>query len=293
MNKPRILVLGRNGQVGWELPRSLAPLGEVVAVGRPEVDLADRRKLVRLVADVRPSMVINAAAYTAVDRAESESELAHSINAVAPGVLAEAARQIGAWFIHFSTDYVFDGTKRSPYVETDTTNPLGVYGRTKLVGERAVQAVGGRHLIFRLSWVYGLRGHNFLLTMQRLAREREELRVVSDQFGAPTWSGLVADAMVPVAERLLAGDAASDLTGVYHLACAGQTSWHGFASRIIERMPESERKARTVTPIATADYPSPAKRPACSVFDCSKLHRTFGIQLPDWEAGLRLALHSK
>lgn len=292
MNKRPILVLGRNGQVGWELCRSLAPLGDVVAIGRQEMDLTDADRLARLVADVGPSLVVNAAAYTAVDRAESEPELAHKINAVAPGVLAEAAHRFGAWLIHFSTDYVFDGTKRSPYLETDAPNPLGVYGRTKLEGERAVQAVGGRHLIFRLGWVYGVRGQNFLLTMQRLAREREELRVVDDQIGTPTWSHLVAEAMGPIVQRLLDGDVSGDVDGIYHLSCAGQTSWHGFASRIIEQMPEVQRKARTVTPISTADYPTPAKRPTWSVLDGSKVQSTFGIRLPHWERALQSALES-
>ena len=292
MNERRILVLGKNGQVGWELLRTLALLGDMVAVGRQEVDLTDADKLARLVADLKPFLVVNAAAYTAVDRAESEPQLAHTINAVAPAVLASAARKTGAWLIHFSTDYVFDGAKGCPYLETDVPNPLGVYGRTKLEGERAVQAAGGRYLIFRLGWVYGLRGHNFLLTMQRLAREREELRVVNDQFGAPTWSRLVAEAMVPILRRLLGGDVASDVDGIFHLTCAGQTSWHGFASRIVERMPESERKARMVTPIATADYPTPAQRPSWSVLDCAKVQRTFGVRLPQWEHALELALES-
>jgi dTDP-4-dehydrorhamnose reductase len=290
MNEARILLFGKRGQVGWELERTLAPLGTVLAVGRAEADLTDGGKLAGLVADVRPSLIINAAAYTAVDRAESEPELARQINAVAPGVLAAAADKAGAWLIHFSTDYVFDGTRRRPYVETDLPNPLGVYGRTKLAGEQAVQAAVQRHLIFRLSWVYALRGHNFLLTMQRLAREHAELRVVNDQFGAPTWSRVIAEAVTAVAQRLLAGEASGDLPGIYHLACAGQTSWHGFASRIVERMPASARRARAVIPIATTEYPTPAQRPAWSVLDCSKLQRTFGIQLPDWEAALQRAL---
>lgn len=290
MNAPRILLIGKNGQVGWELERALASLGTVLAVGRSEVDVTDAARLADFVAQVKPALIINAAAYTAVDRAESEPELAHQINAVAPGVLATAAQRVGAWLIHFSTDYVFDGTKRSPYLETDATNPLGVYGRTKLAGELAVAAAGGRHLIFRLSWVYGLRGHNFLLTMQRLARERAELSVVNDQFGSPTWSRAIAEAVTPITQRLLTGEASDNMSGVYHLACAGQTSWHDFASRIVEQLPESERKARTVIPIPTAEYPTPAKRPAWSVLDCSKLQRTFGIQLPHWEPTLQRAI---
>jgi len=290
MNPPRILLLGKNGQVGWELERALARFGTVLAYGRVEADLTNASRLTELVTEVKPDLVINAAAYTAVDRAEPERDLAQQINGIAPGTLAAATHKVGAWFIHFSTDYVFDGTKRSPYLETDVTNPLGVYGRTKLSGESAVKAVGGRHLIFRLSRVYGLRGQNFLLTMQRLARERTELRVVNDQFGSPTWSRAIAEAMTPIAQCLLTGDASDTLTGVYHLACAGQTSWHGFASSIVEQMPEVERKAQLVVPISTADYPTPAKRPAYSVLDRSQLERTFGIQLPDWESTLHRAL---
>lgn len=292
MNEARILLFGKDGQVGWELERALAPLGKVLAVGRAEADLADASRLADLVVQVKPALVINAAAYTAVDRAESEPELANQINAVAPGVLAAAAHNVGAWLIHFSTDYVFDGAKRTPYLETDPTNPLGVYGRTKLAGERAVDAVGGRYLIFRLGWIYGLRGHNFLLTMQRQARERAELRVVNDQFGSPTWSRVIAEAMTPVTRRLLMGDAPDNLKGVYHLTCAGQTSWHGFASRIVDQMPESERVTRTVTSIATTDYVTAARRPAWSVLDCSRFQNQFGLRLPEWEETLERALAS-
>lgn len=290
MKGARILLLGKNGQVGWELDRLLAPLGSVLAVGRTEADLTNPRRLTDLVMEVKPALVINAAAYTAVDRAESEPELARQINAIAPGVLAAAAHRVGAWLIHFSTDYVFDGLKRRPYLESDATNPLSVYGRTKLAGERAVQTEGPRHLIFRLSWVYGLRGQNFLLTMRRLARERSELRVVNDQFGAPTWSRAIAEAVTQIAQQLIAGEIPNHLGGIYHLACGGQTSWHDFAARIIDQMPESERKVRDVISIPTADYPTPAQRPAWSVLDCTKLEHTFGVRLPDWESTLQRAL---
>jgi dTDP-4-dehydrorhamnose reductase len=292
MNPPCILLLGKNGQVGWELRRTLAPLGRVVAVDYPEVDFADAAALTRLVADLKPALVVNAAAYTAVDRAESEPDRAHQINAVAPGVLAEAACRADAWFIHFSTDYVFDGAKRTPYVETDAPNPLGVYGRSKLAGDQAVQASGARHLIFRLCWVYGARGQNFMLTIQRLARERELLRVVNDQFGTPTWSRAIAEAVSPISHRVLNDAAMVGAGGVYHLACAGATSWHGFASRIVELMPEAQRKAREVQGIPTSEYPTSTRRPASSVLDCSRLQRTFGIQLPDWEDALRLVVES-
>ena len=241
-------------------------------------------------AATRPSVVVNAAAYTAVDKAETETELCRQINAVAPGVLAEEAKKLGALMVHYSTDYIFDGTKTSPYVETDAPNPLGAYGRTKLEGDRAVKASGANHLIFRLCWVYGARGQNFMLTMQRLAREREKLRVVGDQFGCPTWSRMIAETTALALQQVMAGADASTFNGEYHLAAAGQTSWHGFASRIIELMPEAERKCRAVEKITTAEYPTPAKRPAYSVLDCGKLQKTFGLRLPNWEASLRQVL---
>ncbi|MCX8089629.1 MAG: dTDP-4-dehydrorhamnose reductase [Verrucomicrobiae bacterium] len=291
MERPHILLIGKNGQVGWELRRALAPMARLTAVDFPEIDLTDADAARKLVLDTRPALVLNAAAYTAVDKAESDAETARLINAVAPGALAETAREIGAWIVHFSTDYVFDGAKRQPYVETDAPNPLGVYGRTKLEGDRAVQAANARHLIFRLCWVYGTRGQNFLLTIQRLARERETLRVVQDQFGCPTWSRLIAEAVALALRQVLAngGDAAR-FAGTYHLAARGYTNWHTFASRIVELMPESERRCRQVQAISTAEYPTPARRPAWSVLDCGKLKRVFGLELPDWEAGLRLAL---
>src|ERR1035441_10644588 len=201
----KILLIGKNGQVGWELRRTLAPLAEVVAVDYPEINFADAPALRQFVAGVRPDVVVNAAAYTAVDKAETEMELCRQINAVAPGVLAEEAKKLGALMVHYSTDYIFDGTKTSPYVETDAPNPLGAYGRTKLEGDRAVKASGANHLIFRLCWVYGARGQNFMLTMQRLAREREKLRVVDDQFGCPTWSRLIAEATALALKQVLAG----------------------------------------------------------------------------------------
>ena len=290
MDKPLILLVGKNGQVGWELRRTLAPMARVLAVDFPEIDLTDVAATRRLVLDNKPNVVINAAAYTAVDKAESETKVAQLINSVAPGVLAEAAKHVGAWMVHYSTDYVFDGTKNTPYVETDAPNPLGAYGRTKLEGDQAVRAAGGNHLIFRLCWVYGARGQNFLLTMQRLAREREKLRVVKDQVGCPTWSRMIAEGTSLALRHALAAQDAAAFTGTYHLAASGITSWHGFASRIIELMPEAGRRCREVEAIATAEYPTPAKRPAYSVLDCGKLKKTFGIQLPDWEESLGLVL---
>ena len=282
----KILLIGKNGQVGWELRRTLAPLAEVVAVDYPEINLTDTPALRQFVAGTRPAVVVNAAAYTAVDKAETETELCRQVNAVAPGVLAGEAKKIGALMVHYSTDYVFDGAKTSPYVETDTPNPMGAYGQSKLEGDRAVKASGADHLIFRLCWVYGARGQNFMLTMQRLAREREKLRVVGDQFGCPTWSRMIAETTALALKQVLAGADRSGFNGEYHLAASGQTNWHEFASRIIEWMPEAERKCRAVEKIATAEYPTPARRPAYSVLDCGKLRKTFGLRLPDWEASL-------
>jgi dTDP-4-dehydrorhamnose reductase len=282
----KILLFGRNGQVGWELRRTLAPLAQVTAVDYPEINFTVPAVLRSLVTATNPSVVVNAAAYTAVDKAETETELCRQVNAVAPGVLAEAAKKVGALMVHYSTDYIFDGTKALPYVETDAPNPLGAYGRTKLEGDQAVKASGADHLIFRLCWVYGARGQNFMLTMQRLAREREKLRVVGDQLGCPTWSRMIAETTALALKQVLAGADRSAYNGDYHLAAFGQTSWHGFASRIIELMPEAERKCRVVEPITTPEYPTPAKRPANSVLDCGKLQKTFGLRLPHWETSL-------
>lgn len=283
----KILLIGKHGQVAWELQRTLAPLGDVLAVGRSDLDLADVVAVRKLVAELHPELVVNAAAYTAVDKAESEKELCHQINAALPGVLAEEAKKLGALLVHYSTDYVFDGTKKTPYVENDVTNPLGSYGASKLAGEKAVVATGADHLIFRLCWVYGVRGQNFMLTMQRLAREREKLRVVRDQVGCPTWARMIAEATAPAIRQVLAAKDRAMYSGIYHLAASGNTSWHGFATRIVELMPETERKCREVEAITTAEYPTPAKRPAYSVLDCTKLEQTFGLRLPDWERSLR------
>jgi dTDP-4-dehydrorhamnose reductase len=286
----KILLIGKNGQVGWELRRTLAPLAEVVAVDYPEINLTDTPALRQFVARTRPAVVVNAGAYTAVDKAEKEAELCRQVNAVAPGVLAEAAKKAGALMVHYSTDYIFDGTKTSPYVETDAPNPLGAYGRTKLEGDQAVKASGADHLIFRLCWVYGARGQNFMLTMQRLAREREQLRVVGDQFGCPTWSRMIAEATALALKQVLAGADRSAFNGEYHLAASGYTSWQGFASSIIGLMPEAERKCRAVESITTAEYPTPTRRPAFSALGCDKLQKTFGLRLPNWETSLRQVL---
>jgi len=279
----KILLLGRNGQAGWELERSLAPLGEPTALGRAELDLADVPRLVATIRALQPEAIVNAAAYTSVDKAESERETAFAINATAPRVLAEEAKRIGALLVHYSTDYVFDGAKAVPYVEDDEPNPLNVYGASKLAGERAIAATGCRHLILRTSWVYGPRGANFMLTMLRLARERPALRVVNDQVGAPTSSIEIARATATVLARAAQS---SNVTGLYHLAAAGETSWCGFARAILAKA----EVATPVVPIRTEDYPTAARRPRNSRLDCSRLRETFGVTLAPWEEGLAEAL---
>ncbi|MGB9130315.1 MAG: dTDP-4-dehydrorhamnose reductase [Thiobacillus sp.] len=282
----RILLTGVNGQVGWELQRTLAPLGEVIAADRSVLDLADTAGIRRCVAAIAPDLIVNPAAYTAVDKAESEPELAHAINADAPGELAAC----GIPLVHFSTDYVFDGRKAGAYTEDDTPNPLGVYGASKLAGEQAVARAGIPHLILRTSWVYGLRGRNFLLTMQRLARERESLSVVDDQFGAPTWSRLIAEATALTIARWLERTDQTATSGLYHLSCDGRTSWHGFTAAILEHLAQTDTKLAKLSAIPTSGYPTPAARPANSQLNCGKLAATFGVRLPDWENALGLCL---
>ena len=278
----RILLTGCAGQLGRELKRSLCCLGDVIACDRQEFDLADPDALRDAVRDAAPAVIVNAAAHTAVDKAESEPELAMAINAIAPGVLAEEAKRLGALLIHYSTDYVFDGTKPAPYTEDDSPAPLSVYGRSKREGELAIAAADGRHLIFRTSWVYGLHGANFMKTMLRLGKEHDELRVVGDQIGAPTWSRHLADVTALVLAR-------KDIpNGLYHLAAAGETSWHGYAEAIFY---EAQRvglmdKSPVVHRITSADYPLPAARPANSRLDCSRFRRDFDLTLPDWRTGL-------
>lgn len=289
---PTLLLIGKVGQVGWELRRTLAPLGRIVAVDYPEIDLTDGNSIQKWVRETSPAVVINAAAYTAVDKAESEPERCHLINGIAPGILAEEAKKSKALMVHYSTDYVFDGRKGRPYVEQDAPSPLGAYGRSKLAGDVAVQQVGVPHLIFRLCWVYGARGQNFLLTMMRLAREREKLRVVQDQVGCPTWSRMIAETTALALKQVLKTADHGVEYGVYHLAASGQTSWHGFAQAIIGVMPQEGKKCTTVEPITTAEYPLPAKRPAFSVLSCEKLHRSFGLRLPAWDESLKQVLES-
>ncbi|HKW38411.1 MAG TPA: dTDP-4-dehydrorhamnose reductase [Burkholderiales bacterium] len=273
----RILLTGKHGQLGWELGRSLAPVGEVLALDRASLDLADRDQIVRRVREIRPGLIVNAAAYTAVDRAESEPELAARINAVAPRILAEEAQRLGALLIHYSTDYVFDGDKGSPYDEADPPNPVNAYGRSKLEGERGIQASGCRHLILRTGWVYGGRGGNFLLTILRLAGEREELQVVDDQIGAPTWCRDIAAATA----RMTVG-----IEGLYHLAAGGQTSWYGFAREILRRCGFATR----LVAIPSAQYKTVARRPANSTLSCERLRRRSGLSLPDWAVSLERCL---
>ncbi len=283
----KLLVTGANGQVGWALARALAPLGEVVALGRGELDLARPDALRDGVRAIAPDVIVNAAAYTAVDRAESEPQLARAVNAIAPGILAEEAQRLDAVLVHYSTDYVFDGTKPAPYVETDPTNPLNAYGRTKLEGERAIGASGCRHLTLRTSWVYGARGGNFLLTMLRLAGERRQsLRIVDDQVGAPTWSREIAAATAALLARpALAGRGAE---GLYHLTASGATSWFGFAQAIFT----SPAMARlgvlppALEAIPSSAYATPAQRPANSRLDCGRLARDAGITLAPWDEAL-------
>ncbi len=284
-----ILLTGKNGQVGWELQRTLLPLGRIHACGHGELDLADAGAVRRKLDEIRPEVIVNAAAYTAVDKAEGEPDLAHAVNAVAPALLAQEATRRRALLIHYSTDYVFDGAKAAPYVETDATNPLGAYGRSKLAGEAGIRAAGADHLIFRTSWVYAARGANFLRTMLRLAAEREELRIVADQVGAPTWARLIAEATAHALKQAMQErkNAAFE-SGIYHLTAAGETSWHGFARAIVAG--RGGLRVKAVTPITTADYPLPAPRPANSRLCTDEFRARFGLALPAWETCLQLCL---
>lgn len=290
-----ILLIGSNGQLGWELRRTLSPLGHVVVANRPALDLASPESITAAIRQAAPSLVVNAAAYTAVDRAEQEEELAQAINGSAPAILAEEAKRLGIPLVHYSTDYVFDGKALRPYVEDDPVRPLGAYGRSKLEGEQAIAAVAGIHFVFRTSWVYSMRGANFLLTIQRLAREREELRVVADQHGAPTWARSIAEATAAILAQCRApcdAGAIAERSGLYHMTAAGQTTWHGFASAIVDAMREDGEPVtvRNVVPITTAEYPTPAVRPSYSVLDNSKLADAFGIAIHDWRDQLHLCL---
>jgi len=302
--KPTILLTGVNGQVGHELSVFLPQVGRLTSLTREQLDLSKPDEIRRVVRAVKPDLIVNPAAYTAVDKAESEEQAARDINACAPGVLAEETKRIGALLVHYSTDYVFDGTKNSPYSEGDPTNPQNVYGRTKLEGERAIQASGAAHLIFRAAWVYGPRGRNFLLTILRLATHREELKIVNDQVGAPTSSRKIAGATAKILNGLYSSDqnpsTLAGLSGVYHMTASGATTWYEFATRILERAGNTNRAspwfaaatnnsplvARRVIPIPTKEYPTPARRPAYSVLSNAKLANRFHVQLPNWQSQL-------
>jgi dTDP-4-dehydrorhamnose reductase len=283
----RILLTGRTGQVGYELERSLQGLGEIIAVDRSQMDLSKLDQVRDVIRQIKPTLIVNPAAYTAVDMAESEPELAMRINGEAPAVMAEEARKLGAAMIHYSTDYVFDGTKRTPYVESDQTCPINVYGRTKLAGEQAIQDAGIKHLILRTSWVYGMRGKNFLLTILRLAQQRDELRIVADQHGAPTWCRTIADTTAHIVAQSQNSDAWwQERSGLYHLTAQGQTTWAGLTEAILANASLSKRT--NVKGITTEEYPLPAKRPAYSVMSCEQLMSVMHFQLPEWKKSLWL-----
>ena len=303
----KILLTGVNGQVGWELRRSLLTLGQVIPASREggngilRLDLSQPDQIRSVIREVQPQLIVNAAAYTLVDKAESEADLAMKVNGIAPGIIAEEAKQCGAGVIHYSTDYVFDGTKNAPYVETDGTNPLNEYGRSKLAGELAIASVGVPHFTFRTSWVYGLRGKNFLLTMLKLARERSELKVVNDQIGSPTWSVTIAQATAQILAQALTPSIAQESgdfsefmgsrSGVYHLTSTGETSWYGFAKLIFELTEGLEARALTsLLPIGSEFYPSPVNRPNYSLLDVTHVERSFGLRLPGWDEALAVAL---
>ena len=293
-NAWKILLIGKEGQVGGELSTLLQPLGELIIFGEEDLDLTQGDRIREKLRDVRPHIIVNAAAYTAVDKAEEQPDLALAVNGTAPAILAEEAKKLGAALVHYSTDYVFDGEKPEPYTEEDSPNPLGVYGRTKLAGDEAIQSTGLPHLIFRTAWVYGLKGKNFLLTIQRLAKERDELKIVDDQIGSPTWSRTIAQTTTNVLTQVLPQNSPGDLSrfeqasGLYNLVCGGQTSWFGFAQAILEA--SSPSQDTKLIPIPTSEYPTPAKRPKNSILSTEKLKSAFGISPPDWDVTLKYCL---
>jgi dTDP-4-dehydrorhamnose reductase len=285
------MLTGATGQVGWELARSLSPLGETITLDRQRCDLAQPHTLPAIVSDLRPDVIVNGAAYTAVDRAEEEAALADTVNGTAVGVLAAAARDAGALFVHYSTDYVFDGTQKTPYREEDTPRPINAYGRSKLAGESAVRASGCDHLILRTSWVYASRGQNFVHTVLRLSQERDELRIIADQVGTPTWARNIADATTSIVRQAATERAAGTFdSGVFHMTASGSTSWHGFAAAIITIAAREGLLAASKAPllhaIRTEEYPLPAARPKNSRLAGERLRDRFGLTLPDWQRGL-------
>jgi dTDP-4-dehydrorhamnose reductase len=303
--KPVFLLTGKSGQVGAELLRLLPQLGEVVALDHGQLDLSNPTDISRTIREIRPQVIVNAAAYTAVDQAETHETAARAVNAEAPGLMAEEAKKIGAVLVHYSTDYVFDGSKKEPYDEMDAVNPLNAYGKTKLWGEQAIRSSGLPHLIFRTSWVYARRGRNFLLTILRIATEREELRIVSDQVGAPTCASDVAAATTKILSRICERNnrsfVFSDVSGTYHMSAAGQTAWYNFAETILEEAKATSHNlnwlaaatqgrpliTRRVIPISTKEFGSPTPRPAYSILSNSRLSQTFGVALPDWRTQLK------
>lgn len=284
----KILICGQHGQVSRELQQRLQGLGELIVLGRDQLDLANAEQIRQQVRAHRPSLIINAAAHTAVDQAESEPDAAFAINAIAPGILAEEAKALGIPLIHYSTDYVFDGSKPAPYTEADTPNPLGVYGQSKLAGEQAIAAVGGQYLVLRTSWVYSNHGKNFLLTMQRLLQEKPQMRIVADQIGAPTWAGSIADSTLALIERWQAGTAGE--WGMYHLTAQGETSWFGFAEAIGEHLRKQGKACAELEAIPSSAYPTPAQRPLNSRLDCSRLQQQWHVSQPQWQDALRECL---
>jgi len=287
---PKILIFGRVGQVGWELRHKLACLGQVSSVDFPEIDFSKPETIREAVRAAEPTVIVNAAAYTAVDKAEATPEPAWALNATGPAVIAEEAKRLGALMVHYSTDYVYDGSKQGAWVETDAPGPLNVYGQTKLAGDEAIAAAGGDYLILRTSWVYGARGANFLLTMLRLAKDRPELRIVDDQTGSPTTSECIAQATADILAQVLSprGEGMAGRSGVYHLTNSGATTWFGFAKEFLSRQANCPK----LTPIPASEYPVPAKRPVNSVLSCEKLAGTFGVRMPSWEVALDLVLET-
>lgn len=288
----KILLTGKNGQVGWELQRTLSPLGQVFAYDRQTLDLQHPHAISQLIRELKPDLIVNAAAYTAVDQAENDQAAAHAINAIAPGIMAEEAKKCGAIFIHYSTDYVFNGYNTKPYQEDEAPNPLNSYGKTKWEGEHAIRQVSGQHVILRTSWVYGTRGKNFLLTMLRLGKERDLLKIVHDQIGAPTWSRSIAQTTAHMVNRIFNRDDQQNIWGTYHMTSGGHTSWYGFAEEIFHlcKMSQKEAKVPLLQPIETKEYPTPAKRPQYSILSNQKLAKQFQLAIPHWKEDLQLCM---
>lgn len=289
----KMLLLGKTGQLGWEFQRTLQPLGDVIALGSPEIDMSNVDNIRKTIRQHRPNIIINATAYTAVDKAESEPELAHAINALGPGVLAQEACELNALLVHFSTDYVFDGSKNAPYVETDTPNPLNIYGKSKLAGEQAIRSAGGSHLVLRTAWVYSTRRDSFVGKVLQWARQNETLKVVSDQVSNPTWARMLAEVTA-----LLIAKAGPDFStyfheksGIYHLAGGGYTSRLEWAKHILQNDPKrNEQIIRVLEAASTRDFPTPAERPLFSALNCTLFEKTFGLRLPQWQEALELAM---